>query len=567
MSNCLSPAICSCISIPSVTPERRLGDRLCLAIRRSVTKETIRTKVAFHLHISLHILNVQYNPPLSSPEMSYTDLPTEILNLIATHLDITSAISLAQTSSFSRQAAESRIWRSLTIDHVNRFQPIDDGVKVDQYLSYITLIHLQPWRSTLIRSLMVEPQFTPSPNLSVLLKLISGGLKYLRIMYPTGLLVPTKPLKMIPKMIEDVAMPALREIEVDIATWECLGPLLEHSRGLKRLTMRGSESLGGVTAAAMGMGVIRSDPLATSPIEILEIDIPEVIQLEYLFIDRMDPTIISLLAKVVDHSPKLNTVILRDPQVRWLPYSTSTSDDASASPQDDPLLLALSRNMSITSLDIHSTCLKLMESIISHSGGFGNVEDLTIVWEFPQLYACSGGKQSIGNSQSDVLIPPFTNLTGCIFTLRTHHCDPNAPPYSIYRGYIFDLSIKAIKRHALLTQFDSTPLLESIQLRDMYGSKSTGSHPRCETEFDGAFITRYLGNEGELLIVLRHRVAHSCGWEEYGVYERREIPKSVLGGVMRVNGSDAGKRDPVQPGWGELHDETWDVLRHWATLL
>jgi hypothetical protein len=498
--------------------------------------------------------------------MSYTDSPSEILTLIATHLDITSAISLAQTSSFSHQAAESRIWRPITIDHVHRFPNSDNGVKVDQYHSYISFIHSQPWRSTLIRSLMVEPQFTPSPNLSVLLKLISGGLKHLRIMYPNGLLVPIKPLKMISKMIEDISMPALMEIEIDIGTWDCLGPLLRGSRGLKKLTIRGSESLGGVTASAMGMGVIRSVPIENHPSEILVIDILEVLQLEYLFIDRMDPTIIPLLSKVVDNSPKLNTVILRDPSAVWLPCPISTSNDPSATPQDDPLLLALSQNISITSLDIPSTCLKPMETIISHSGGFGNVKDLTIVWEFPQLYACSGGKQSIGNSQSDVLIPSFPKLKDCIFTLRTHHCNPNAPPYSIYRGYIFDLSIKAIKRHALLTHLGSTPLLESIHLRDMYGSKSTGSHPRCETEFDGAFITRYRGDEGESLIVLRHRVAHSCGWEEYGVYEGREIPKSVLDGVMRVNGSDAGKRESIQPGWGELNDEAWDVLRHWATL-
>jgi hypothetical protein len=505
--------------------------------------------------------------PQSSPRMSYTDLPTEILNLIASHLDIASAISLAQTSSFSHQAAESRIWKSITIDHVNRFQPSDAGVKVDQYLSYISLIHLQPWRSTLIRSLMVEPQFTPSPNLAVLLNLISGGLKHLRIMYPTGLLVPIKPLKVISEMIEDIPMPALVEIEVDIGFWDCLGRLLSGSRGLKGLTMRGSESLGGVTASAMGMGVVPSHPIKDSPIEILEIDIPEVLQLEYLFIDRLDLTIVPLLAKVVDNSPKLNNVILRDPQVVWLPFATSsTSDDPSASPRDDPLLLALSRNTTITSLDIPSTCLKPMEDIISNSGGFGNVKDLTTVWEFPQLYACSGGKQSIGNSQSDVLVPSLPKLKDCIFTLRTHHCDPNAPPYSIYRGYIFDLSIKAIKRHAILTQFESTPLLESIQLRDMYGSKSTGSHPRCETEFDGAFITRYRGSEGDLLIVLRHRVAHSCGWEEYGVYEGREVSKSCLDGVMRVNRSNAGKRESIQPGWGELNDEAWDVLRHWATL-
>jgi len=207
-----------------------------------------------------------------------------------------------------------------------------------------------------------------------------------------------------------------------------------------------------------------------------------------------------------------------------------------------------------------------METIISNSGGFENVKALTIVWEFPQLYSCSGGKQSIGNPQSDVLIPSFQNLKECIFTLRTHHCDPNASPYSIYRGYIFDLSIKAIKRHALLTRFDSTPLLESIQLRDMYGSKSTGCHPRCETEFDGALITRYRWDQGELLVVLRHRVAHSCGWEEYGVYEGREIPRSCLDGVMRVNRPDAGKRESIQPGWGGLNDEAWDVLRQWATL-
>ena len=498
--------------------------------------------------------------------MLYADLPTEILNLIATHLDIPSAISLAQTSSFSQQAAESRIWRFITIDHVDRFPHSDDGVKVDQYHSYISLLHSQPWRSTLIRSLMVEPQFTPSPNLAVLLNLIAGGLRQLKIMYPTGLLVPTKPLKVLSQMIEEIPMPALREIEDDIGTWDCLGPLLRGSRGLKKLTMRGSEVLGGATAAAMGMGVIPFDLVKRSPSEIVECDLPEVLQLEYLFIDRMNPTIIPLLAKVVDHSPKLNAVIMRDPHVVWLPFPTSTSSDPSASPHHDPLLLALSRNMSVKSLDIPSTCLKPMEDIISTSGGFDNIKDLTIVWEFPHLYACSGGEQSIGDSKPAILIPSLPRLKNCIFTLRTHRCDRDAHPHSVYRGYMFDLSINSIKRHALLTRFDSTPLLESIQLRDMYGSKCTGSHPRCGTEFDGALITRYRGDRGDLLIVLRHRVAHSCGWEEYGVYRGREVPKSCLDGVMRVSGLST-RRDPIQPGWGELNADSWDVLRHWTTLL
>lgn len=499
--------------------------------------------------------------PISSPTMSFTDLPAEILNLIAAHLDISTAISLAQTSSFSHQAAESRVWKSITIDHVNHFatNSDDEEVKVDQYQAYISLIHLQSWRSTMIKSLIVEPQFTPSPNLAVLIKLIAGGLKHLRIMYPTGLLVPTRPLKMISQMIENIPMPALRELEIDIGPWECLGPLLRGSRGLKKLTMRGSEVLGGATAAAMGMGINPFNPFRRSPSENVECDLPEVIQLEYLFIDRMDPIIIPLLARIVSHSPKLKTVIMRDPQVIWLPSLTTTSNNPLASPQDDPLLLALSRNMSIASLDIPSTCLIPMETIISNSGGFENVIDLTIVWEFPQLYACSGGK----NSELGTLIPSIRSLKNCIFTLRTRHCDPDAPPWIFYRGYIFDLSITAIKRHALLTQFEATPSLESIQLRDMYGSKGTGGHARCETELDGAFISRYRGNRGELFTVLRHRVAHSYGWEDHGVFEGREIPKGCVNGLMRVSGMNTKK---IQPGWGELKDEAWEELRHWATL-
>jgi hypothetical protein len=51
--------------------------------------------------------------------MTYTDLPAEILADIASHLDIPSAIALAQTSSFSLQAVESRIWRDIKIDHID----------------------------------------------------------------------------------------------------------------------------------------------------------------------------------------------------------------------------------------------------------------------------------------------------------------------------------------------------------------------------------------------------------------------------------------------------------------
>jgi len=520
-----------------------------------------------------------FNKHIKTKKMSYTDLPAEILINIASHLDISSAISLAQTSSFSHQAAESRIWGDIKIDYINRFyhdpspeEEIDE-MKNDLYGPYISLIPLRPWRSTLVRSLVVEPQFTPSPDLSHLLKLISGGVHHLRIMYPTGLLVPLSPLKIISQIIEDIALPALEEIEVDIGDWGCLVALLRGSRGLKKLTVRGPESLGSVTASAMALGmgmsgIGTSDTITANIRPEVHVDIPEVLHLEYLSIDRVDTAVIPLLAKIVANSPRLKTVIIGDSLNLWFPFSApsiSNSNNAPSQSHQDPLLLALSENISITSLDIPSTSLEPMEDIISHSGGFTNIKTLTIVWEFPQLYACSGGKDR--TLQSEILLPTLPNLEKCIFTLRTHHCDPNAPPYSIYRGYIFDLSIKAIKRHALLTHFGSTPLLESIQLRDMYGTKSTGSHPRCETEFDGALIMRYKGSEGISLVVLRHRVAHSCGWEEYGVYEGREVPKSCLDGVMSVNGVSGREREQVEPGWGELNDEAWEVLRHWSTLL
>ena len=524
--------------------------------------------------------------------MSYPDLPPEVLNQITSLLDISDAISLAQTSSFSQQAAESRIWRNVKIDAIDRFHSSpDDGFEGDKlkrvstekyYQPYISLILLQPWRASSVRSLVVEPQFTPPPELAHLLKLISGGLHHLEITYPTGMLVPSGPLVLISRLIGETALPALESIEVDIGeNWDCLGPLLRGSRCLKRLIVRGPETLGGLTVSAMALGVGTGMGMNTNhtqsttaipnsgtyKIEEIDTEVPDVLQLEYLSIDRMDSVIIPILAKIIKNSPKLRTVILRDPLMAWFPFlhpSGLSDEPPSPSRQADPLLLALAANDSIRTLDIPSTCLKAMDRVIFDEGGFEKITDLTIVWEFPHLYACSGG----GNGVDDVLMPTLPNLKHCIFTLRTHHCDPNAPPYNIYRGYIFDLSIKAIKRHALLTNFDSTPLLESVQLRDMYGVKGEGSHPRCETEFDGALITRYRGEKGDLLVVLRHRVAHSCGWEEYAVYQGREVPWYVLNGLMSVSESQISgrRRKPVEPGWGVLNAEAWDVLKHWATL-
>jgi hypothetical protein len=517
--------------------------------------------------------------------MSYTTLPAEILTHMAQYADVPSAISLAQTSSFSQQAAESRIYDTIQITHIDRFalpnqqnpnkpDDVHQDVTDTMYTPYLNTLFARPWRPTQVRSLIIEPQSPPPHELAKLLNLVKGNLHHLRIMYPTGLLVPNTSLEAISTLIGETEMPALSKIEIDVGgRWECLQPLLNGSKGLKSLYVRGSEVVGAVTASAMRLGMGMGGQVDTfnhglqvvdTPIEI---KIPDVLQLEYLMIDRMDSKVVPLAAKIVAHSPKLSTVILRDQLVLWSPHPPMVHDPPTLNKkEDDPLLLALSTRKSITSLEIPSTFLVPMNRIICDtSGRFINITDLTIAWEFPDLYACSGKRGA--SDQIGILIPPLPNLRSCIFTLRTHHCDPDAPPYSIYRGYIFDLSIKAIKREAVFGGFESTPLLESIQLKDMYGSKiQKASHPRCETTFDGAFITRYFGSGGNKLLHLRHRTAHSCGWEEYGVYNGMEVPKSCLDGVMSVNGVNGRKRQLIQPGRAELNDEAWGVLRHWATL-
>jgi hypothetical protein len=522
--------------------------------------------------------------------MSYTDLPAEILTQIAQDFDVTSAISLAQTCSFSQQAAEGRIYETIHIQHIDRFAPptqqrpitngsigdADDAVSERMYQPYIDTLLARPWRPAQVRSLIIEPQSPPPPELETLLKLVKDNLHHLRIMYPTGILVPNTSLEAVADLIGRTEMPVLRKIAVDVGgRWECLGALLNGSKGLKSLTVRGAEVAGAVTASAMSLGMGHHLNSSNECYQVIDTqtEVADVLQLEYLMIDRMDPGVVPLAVKIVNHSPKLSTVILRDQLVLWSPQIPAPSDDESPTPEEqgDPLLLALSSRNSITSLEIPSTSLVPMDRIISNSntdGRFSDITDLTIAWEFPDLYACSGKRSPAHDAQDGTLIPTLPNLKTCIFTLRTHHCDPNAPPYSIYRGYIFDLSIKAIKREALYGGFESTPLLESIQLKDMYcPAPQEGSHPRCETMFDGAFITRYVGSGGNKLIHLRHRTAHSCSWEKYGVYNGMEVPKSCLDGVMSVNGTVGRNRQQITLRQAELNDEAWEVLRHWATLI
>jgi hypothetical protein len=232
----------------------------------------------------------------------------------------------------------------------------------------------------------------------------------------------------------------------------------------------------------------------------------------------------------------------------------------------------------------------------ANPGRFTNLNHLTIAWEYADLRACA--KDPLVH-----LFPYLPNLQTCEFMLKSHNS--NIPPYDVYRGHLYDLAIQSIRSQALFDQFESTPELIFIQLRDMYGPLQSGpgtsgttstvaenrpesstrylkaremcirtsQHRSGKTPIDGAFITRYeKENEDDgtetkdRLTYLRHRTAHSCGWEEYAVYNGKEISMPFVSGVMSVNGVGAGQRHLITPGVGTLNQKAWNVLKHCATL-
>lgn len=513
----------------------------------------------------------------SNTIMGLLDLPPELTQAIAKYLTLPAAHALAKAAAVLEPAADSRIYRDITISHADQFAPTHNlspdtiesrgppthshtgGETILKSLgsktvlqAHLDLIRAKPWRAAQVRKLDVQLGQTIPDELDKLLSLVSPGLIDLRLAYPAArhLALPGHQVQSLSQVLETPgrSFPALWRADIQVGThWSrCLTLMLKTAPRLKRLRVKGDE-VPSVSNPGDGDGNKTEGftPSAT---------VPQHLELEVLHVSPVVPAIVPLLADIVRSSPNLQHAAFASP---WCPGP------------GDPLIAALASAPELQRLEIPSSCLRR----IRDQGGFGKINNLTLSWSLLDLKAAADDSASSGLG-CVAIVPEMPELETCLFNFTTY--EPGVPSYDVFRGRMFDLSIQAIRAHALRTSFASTPLLRSIDLGDMYGMKNMGhavghdySGPPTsqisgvDPYFDGALITRFFDGP-DSLIYIKHRSAFSCGWEQYAVYNGKQMPIGKLASVTDANGVRLNK---TKPGVGTLSKEGWDVLRHWTAEL
>jgi len=332
--------------------------------------------------------------PIQRKAATLADTPAEVLSLIASYLDDHSAVSLSLTSKSLRLAAESRLWRDLSVkasdlvplSPVPTLLPLPDtdttsfsvttgrssingtthiypdldrnngyaaayllGSAVRQWINHLDAA---AWRWGMVRCISLPLRHTVPLELVNLIDRLKG-LTDLRISLPhTPMAIPAVP-SYIP--LEDIfsSLPhpfsALRDVELalQVRPEKLVSYLLKSAPGLKHLHIH------------------NRTPHRREP-EAEEWDIPGT-ALESLVIDSLG-TIISLSADLVAQSPRLRKVAIRDQTFIWTPTA------------NDPLLPALAELEQLDTLEIPCTAAPYLDR------GFEAVRQLNVTWDSEALH-------------------------------------------------------------------------------------------------------------------------------------------------------------------------------------
>ena len=302
-------------------------------------------------------------------ETLITELPTEVLGMVASYLDLHSAISFSLASRYFRQPADSRLWRHVSVpitsigSHPTRTHSIprldQPGIgpqdlstqteisrTVFKYL--IKLFEGVPWRRGMVRKLDLTFLPTVPKELVEVIQRVSGGLEELNMSciehekydghehHDNVFATLTKPLL------------ALRRVKFD---------LLDQQNTALQALFRLAPNLRSIHLV--------NRPTSTSPpFE----NLPALVNLHKLTVEISST-----------HNLPLTQIIRVAPNLKWV----SILDNAVGSqPQaDDATLEALGQLQDLKDLEVTSACLHSLAA-----GGFESVEDLTVVWSREGLH-------------------------------------------------------------------------------------------------------------------------------------------------------------------------------------
>lgn len=322
--------------------------------------------------------------PLATRTTRLEHLPSEILTLIASYADPTTATSLSVTSSAFQVHAEKRIWETLSVQprdlfpvvardppsapaagtgathvHPHGTVPIQDG-----YFSALLLgkilrnmnekLDNYPWRAAAVRSLHIQLRHTVPSELAYLLTRLAGSLTELIISMPNSAMALPEVATYVPLTQIFASLPVCLvslervHMSLQLAPSLLVSALLAAAPRLKHLNLHNQHSprLDGLDHA--DLVTEQTSELFPPMLESLSVDHPS--------------TIASLLAALVERSPGLRRVSLNDPTFAWSPTP------------GDELLSAMAALENLESVVLPCTVIPVLPP------GFCDVRDVSITW-------------------------------------------------------------------------------------------------------------------------------------------------------------------------------------------
>ncbi|WWD02190.1 hypothetical protein V865_000228 [Kwoniella europaea PYCC6329] len=509
-------------------------------------------------------------------------LPQELLLKISTYLDSQSAISFSTTCPYLQPSAESRIWRDIRITEKQIFGDLSIAFKSDDFSftfddtsneeeesqqdlfddlarthsgawalrSQAELFHLNylleryEWRKNYVKSLTSDLRHEIPKELIEFLKSLPSleklSLKFPE--YPSSLLDDHRLPGFINcltlfQSLEKTPLDRLKDVEVYLVyDWnDTVLSIIRSAPNLENLRMDGQT-------------------LHTKQSKLFNQDIQSIqreLNLKSLIVEEMHPFFVPTLRSIINSSPHLEKVSLKDEFFRWRP-------DA-----HNPLLESLAKVDSLKALEVSSNCFDALCEL----DGWKNVEDLKIGWSTVMLKE----RDNYGLVTAPFIVPPLPKLQRyqievSYYTTSTQGYDHLTEP---------SLSILAILLSRLPQELAATPELRLITYGDSSRSQEGDTWDWQDEEFQGLIIYSYTNNKGDDLFHCRSKSQHpsnrsvnrprwmgnSAGWEEHAYYNGASIPIRLLAGIYGVAGMTS---TGIEPGRGlDMKSEGWDLLKTW----